>query len=241
MLIDAHNKIGKIYKNDHYDYEDLIKEMDEYDIDMSVVTCFPQNIDNDYIEIACKKYPNRLLGLYSVNPWNDDAGKQVQEAIKRGFKGIALDPIAHGYSIGNLDILKDVMDECDKASYPIWINTFSEAFTAPVMIGNLAEKYHNISFIMGHMGFNYDSSMACKVAGEYDNCYIETSGAMAINFKRALKVCGSKKVLMGTGRPDVNYFPLELATLKEEFKSEEDFANVTYKNVSKIFSIGGTL
>lgn len=241
MIIDAHNKIGKIYKDDHYDYEELIKEMDEYNINMSVVTCFPQNIDNDYVKKAFEKYPNRLIGLYTINPWNDDAGDQVRQSINLGFKGIALDPVAHGYSIGNLEILKDVMDECDKTHYPIWINTFSDAFSAPVMIGNMAEKYKNISFIMGHMGFNYDSSMACKVAGEYENCYIETSGAMALNFKRALKVCGSKKVLMGTSRPDVNYFPLELATLKEEFKTEEDFANVTYKNAMKVFSVGGEL
>lgn len=239
MIIDAHSKVGKIYKDDFYSYEELIKEMDENNIDMSLITCFPQNINNDYVYEAFSSYPNRLLGLYTINPWLDDAGEQVNQAIQKGFRGIALDPIAHGYSIGNLEVLKDILDVCEENKYVIWINTFSESFTAPVMIGGLAEKYPNVTFIMGHMGFNYDSSMACKVAGEYEKCYIETSGAMAINFKRALSVCGSKKVLMATGRPDINFFPLELATIKEEFSSSEDYENVTCKNISKILNLGG--
>ena len=83
MIIDVSNIIGKHKFKNEIKAEDLLNQMDKAGIDIAVIHCFAEFEDNESIYDACKKYPNRFLGLYTVNPWKNNACELFEKANEK--------------------------------------------------------------------------------------------------------------------------------------------------------------
>lgn len=217
MIIDIHVKIGTNLHGKDISLKTILDSMDKNGIDKAVLSSYPQCIQNQMVMEQRKHFPKRLLAFYVVNPWMDDITSLIG-ALHDGFIGFVLDPIAHGYPLDAPELLHDLLSISEQCALPIWINTFSSFFSACSQVENLAKSYSNISFILGHMGFNYDASTACELAATYANIYLETSGSMAINLKRAQALCAPEKILFGSGFPDINYQNLAILNLQDVFE-----------------------
>ena len=239
MIIDVTNIIGKHKFKKEIKAESLLKEMDEANIDIAVIHCYPECLDNESVEEAFKKYPDRFIGLYTVNPWDSNAAAELEDAIKnRGFRGLYMHPLRHGYMLCEHEVFYPLFDVCKKYSVPVMIYGAAEVFSAPIFFDAIAADYPEVNIIMERMGLQYDNASAVQIGKKYPNVYIETSSSMDFNTHRAIKTCGVDKVLLGTGTPDAGYYPLELLKVRNAAKNYEGgIEKVLYKNSARLFHL----
>ncbi len=98
-VIDALSYVGKsLYFKREFKVEDLIERMNSNGIEMAVITAPPPGPDyreaNKIVYEAVKKYPERLMGFYKINPWfGKEELERAKYAVKEwNFKGLKLDP-----------------------------------------------------------------------------------------------------------------------------------------------------
>ena len=241
MIIDVSNIIGKHRFKSEITAESLLKEMDSAGIDKAVINSYAESEDNESVYQAITCYPERFIGLYTVNPWKDDSPAKLEEALRdKGFKGLYMNPLRHGYMLCEHEVFYPLLDICRKYHGVVWCYGAAELFCSPVFFGQIAEDYEDVDFIMGRMGLQYDNASAVEVARKHKNIYLETSSSMDFNTYRAMKTAGIDQVLLGTGTPDAGYYELELLKVR---KAAQKFDNgeekVLWKNAARIFRMGG--
>lgn len=238
MIIDIHNIIGHHKYKPFVSAESLIAQMDQAGVDKAVVFCYAESMDNDYIEEACKKYPERFIGLYTVNPWAADCEKDLEDALtNRGFKGLRLDPVRHGFALNEHKIIFPLIEICRKYQVPVWCYGAADVFSTPILFGPIAESFPEVDIILGAMGFTYDASSAAGVAQRFKNIYLDTSGCMTSNVQRALKNAGPSNTVMGTATPEWGYFELEMRKIRQSSDDAETVAMMMGGNAARIFHI----
>lgn len=238
MIIDVTNTIGKHKYKKEIMVTDLLEAMDKAGVDMAVVHCHPEYDDNKSVEEAFNRYPNRIIGLYTVNPWDADAKEKLESALKKGFKGLYMNPVRHGYSLSEHQVFYPLLDICKKYNVPVMVYGAAEVFSAPIFFDQIAVDYPDVNIIMERMGLQYDNASAVAICKRHKNVFIETSASMDFNTHRVIKNCGADKALLGTGTPDSGYFELELVKVRNAAKIYEDgIDKVCGLNAMKIFGI----
>lgn len=239
MIIDVSNTIGRHKFKPEITAEELLRQMDVAGVDMAVIFCYPECLDNESVYRAIKAYPNRFIGLYTVNPWQDNAVEELEDAIKnKGFKGLYMHPLRHGYMLTERLVFYPLLDVCRKYGVPVWCYGSADVSNCPVLFNQMAEDYPDVNFIMGRMGQAYDTASAVEVAKRYPNVYLETAAGMDFHAHRAMKTAGIDKVMIGTGTPDCNYFELELAKVRNAAKNYPDGEEkVLWRNAARIFHV----
>lgn len=241
MIIDVSNVIGRHKFKPEVTAESLLKQMDEAGIDKAVIYCYAESLDNESVYNAISKYHDRFIGLYTVNPWADGAADELEDALKnKGFKGLYMNPIRHGYMLCEHEVFYPLLEVCRKYNAVVWCYGAAEVFSSPVFFNAIAKDFPDVIIIMGRMGLQYDNASAVEIAKKHSNIYLETSGGMDFNAHRAMKVVGVDRVLLGTGTPDCNYFELELLKVRNSAKDFPDgIEKILYKNAARIFSLEG--
>lgn len=239
MIIDVSNMIGRHKFKPEIKAESLLQQMDDDGIDKAVISCYAESLDNESVYNAIQKYPDRFIGLYTVNPWADDSATELEDALKnKGFKGLYMNPLRHGYMLCEHEIFYPLLEVCRKYSAVVWCFGAAEVFSSPVFFNAIAEDFPDVNIIMGRMGLQYDNASAVEIAKKHANIYLETSAGMDFNAHRAMKVAGIDKVLLGTGTPECGYFELELLKVRNAAKEFPDGVDkVLYKNAARIFNL----
>ena len=238
-VLDVSNTIGKHRFRKEIKAEELIENMDYAGVDLAVIHSYAESEDNESVYNAFKKYPKRFIGLYTINPWKKDAvGKFIDAVDNKGFRGLYLNPIRHGYILSEKEVYYNLLEVCEKKGLPCWIYGGAEVFSSPVFFGDIANDFQKLNIIMGRMGLQYDNSSAVNLGKKFDNIYLETSTSMDFNTKRAIKTAGIEKVLLGTGTPNDNYFELEIKKVINATKEYKNGASkVLWENAAKLFGI----
>lgn len=238
MMIDIHNVIGHHKYKPFVSAESLIAQMDQAGVDRAVVFCYAESMDNAYIEEACKTYPDRFIGLYTVNPWMEGCEEDFENALEhRGFSGLRLDPVRHGYALNEHKIVFPLLEICRKYKVPVWCYGAADVFSTPILFAPVAETFPEVDIILGAMGFTYDASSAAGVARRFKNIYLDTSGCMTSNVQRALKSAGPRNTVMGTATPEWGYFELEMKKIRQSSEDAETVALMMGGNAARIFRI----
>lgn len=239
MIIDVSNTVGKHRFKPEIKAESLLPQMDAAGVDMTVINCYAESLDNASVEEACRLHPDRFIGLYTVNPWREDAPAELEDALKnRGFRGLYMNPLRHGYILCEHQVFYPLLDVCKKYGVPVWCYGAAEVFSSPVFFGCIAEDYPDVNIIMGRMGLQYDNASAVAVAKSHKNIYLETSSSMDFNAHRAIKTAGAAQVLLGTGTPEAGYYPLEIEKVRnaaKDFPGAEEL--VLGANAARLFGV----
>ncbi|MBP3702064.1 MAG: amidohydrolase family protein [Lachnospiraceae bacterium] len=239
MIIDVSNTIGRHKFKAEITAESLLQQMDAVGIDKAVINCYDESLDNESVYNAITNYPDRFIGLYTVNPWDDNAAVELEDALaNKGFKGLYMNPIRHGYMLCEHDVFYPLLEVCRKYNAVVWCYGAAETFCLPVFFSAIAEDFPDVNIIMGRQGLNYDNASAVVIAKNHPNVYLDTSATMDFNARRAMKTSGIDKVLMGTGTPDVGFYELELLKVRSAAAEYPDGeAKVLYKNAARIFHL----
>jgi len=248
MIIDAHTHIGVPFSGPAATYfgikqgaiftaEDLIRNMDRFNVDMSVT--FPLVSPayylegwmpiNRYVADAQKKYPDRIIGFCWLNP------KEGRKAIddletcvnKLGLRGVKLGPRYDGY-FANDPAFDPFYKRVSELGVPIIYHSGPSGVNSAVSICNVADKFPDLTIIVGHLSVWWEElTVTSWLMAKYKNVYGETSGSLsAISIQRAVEALGADHVLYGTDAP---YIEVEIE------KKRVELADITAEQRKLVF------
>ena len=235
--IDAHSHIGYFggWSNVGITAEELIAQMDEYNIEKTVLCTYP--IDES-IE-AVDRYGDRLVGAAWVDPTEDNAVDIIKDAVKNhGFKAIKLHPLSHSY-LPNDECVFPVAELAGELDIPLMIHTGHPPFSLPWSVAQLADLYPDVDMVMIHMGHGngmYVQS-AIDMAKKYPNLYLETSGMpMHTKIKEAYEEVGSDRIMWGLDAP-FHHPTVEMQRTIVSGLDDRQLEDVFYNNVKKLLKL----
>ena len=155
-------------ENRFYDLEVKLKDMDEFGVDIQVLSCpIPASIDaneskelirliNDEIADAVRRYPQRFTGLTSVD-LRDVKG--AIEEVKRGreklgLKGVVVLSNVEGKGLDNPEFIP-FWEEMANLDFPVFLHPFNN----PVTLSWVSD-HEKKAFLIPALLFMFDTSMA---------------------------------------------------------------------------------
>jgi len=181
---------------------------------------------NAEIQDAIDRYPGQILGYWTCNPNFPEQVKRAGDdvAVSHGFVGFKFLPDYHTYPVTGRNYAP-ALEYADEHALNVLVHTWGgSAFDSPRLIEEIAARYPNAVFIMGHSGFG-EWDVALPVARDFPNVYLELtcvyfahdfgnlpvgSGApiglmshLQMNgiLERMVECASSKKILHGTDMP----------------------------------------
>jgi len=193
-VIDTHCHIGVNLINTFVAEEELIPYMNKHGIDIQILFQVNEGfahktpewnpfIGNDYIAKIQRMYPERVIGLATINPWNqcpetynyppDCAGKPMDlpirsEAIEEldrsilelGLQGLKMHPLEHNYEINNptviypvLKRLTELQRETGRKMMVVIHGAGDSVNNTATAIAETAKAFPELLFLMAHAGF----------------------------------------------------------------------------------------
>jgi hypothetical protein len=237
-----------------YPVELLLSEMDEGDIQMTVIQGHPPNSgftnSNDEIAAIVREHPGRLAAFAGVNPVE---GKKAVEELERcvkelGFKGCG--------EFGYMDLLDErcfpIYKKCIELDVPILIHTGFTSPTCPLKYGSpvpldeVAMLYPDLTIIAAHCGFPWFLELA-SVLARRPNVYVDVSalGVPALPDMLRQQVIfaflgmGVRRVLFGTDFPAVR--PSLYAPYVRKLRpTEADTNKIMGENAARLLKLDTT-
>ncbi len=239
MIIDSHTHVQRTSGFWDSPPERIISLMDEAGIDKSIIMTYTDDPElGPYIRDCVKKYPDRLIGYYRLNPGE---GKQAREFLKKGveewgMKGLKLHPVGNMIPPGSSESI-ELVKTAASLGVPTLFHCGDEEFTLPMQIAEAARQAPEATIILGHMGGYFHVEDAIRAALKYDNIILETS-AMPYphKVKEAVDRIGADRVLFASDGPGCPP-DLELKKIEKADLTEEEREKVLFKNIKKICRI----
>jgi hypothetical protein len=235
--IDAHSHIGYFgsWSDVGITAEELIAQMDEYNVEKTVICTYPIQESLDAVD----KYPDRFVGAAWVNPYDMDCLDIIRDAVENhGFKAIKLHPLSHGY-LPNEECVHPVAELARELDIPLMIHTGHPPFSLPWSVAQLADMYPDVDMVMIHMGHGngmYVQS-AIDMAKKYPNLYMETSGMpMHTKIKEAYRDVGADRVMWGLDAP-FHHPTVEMQRTIVSGLTDEELEDVFYNNAKKLLKL----
>lgn len=235
--IDAHSHVGYFgsWSNVGITPEELIEQMDEYNVEKAVISTFPMEESLRAVE----KHPNRLIGAAWVNPMEKEAVSQIRAAARDyGFKAVKLHPLSQSY-LPNDECVFPVAELAEELDIPLMIHTGHPPFSLPWSVAQLADLYPRVKMVMIHMGHGngmYVQS-AIDMAKKYPNLYLETSGMpMHTKIKEAYEQVGSDRIMWGLDAP-FHHPTVEMQRTIVSGLTDAQLEDVFYNNAKKLLCL----
>jgi predicted TIM-barrel fold metal-dependent hydrolase len=237
MTIDSHTHLGSFPMfNVSLNADEMVSIMNQYSIRKSVVSALP----NELTLNAVKQYPDKLVGLVWINPYDGDkAMKNIDKAINRwNFKGIKMHPLLDAY-LPDQEIVRPIMDQARKYQIPVLFHCGHPPWSLPWHFGNLADTYPDVTIILGHMGHGHIVyiNAAIEVAEKHENILLETSAMpMQSKIKEAVAKVGEDKVMYGSDMP-FGHPAFEIKKVEVAGLTKKQLNLVLEENARKIFRL----
>ncbi|MEX2016674.1 MAG: amidohydrolase family protein, partial [Candidatus Hydrogenedentales bacterium] len=223
MIIDALTHVNPNPKafGDRYDasVEFLIKNLEESPVDRAVVTAIAADTyygtSNEFVIECCRKYPDRLIGVASVDPLRDpDAVATLERCVREGgMRGLKLHPRHQKLSVADPAVFP-VVEKAAELGVPVWIcgSQWRNAplkFQMPIHVDDLCKAVPEAKIIIAHAG-GFLFLQALMVAVANPNVYLETSTDLKYFYGTpfedqlmfVLKQVGARRVIYGSDHPE---------------------------------------
>lgn len=207
--------------------DDLVALLDELAVEAAVVgppdRCLAvyNREGNELVRAACRRHPGRLIGFATVNPWYGDAAvEELRRAAADGLAGLILHPPRQGFLLVD-DLADSVLEVAGELGLLVYVGTGTPAYALPLQLTEVARRFPQVRFLMGHMGhtdFWIDSIPAALAA---PNVYAEISYKQPHVIADAVATLGADRVVYGSDAP-FNDMRLELEKLAAAELGERD-------------------
>lgn len=243
-LYDAHCHVGE---GVHYRQspEELLAQMEALGVDRAVLVPADRAIavdnqaGNDTVLQAVSCWPDRFWGFATANPWyGSQAVDELRRAIGAGLVGVKLDPILQGFMLCD-PLVHPLVEVAIELAVPVYFNTGTPVNALPLQLTELAQRYPQGRFVMGHMG-NTDFWLDVPVAlAQAPNVWGEVSPNLAAAVSRVIEAGFADRLIFGSDAPQM---PLDLEVAKIQYwqASEEQRAAIMAGNLLQLlFGEGG--
>jgi hypothetical protein len=148
-----------------------------------------------------RRHPDRLYAFATANPWyGQRAVAELRRALGAGARGIKLHPALQGFLLCD-ELVYPIVELAAELGVPIFFHTGTPAFAQPMQLSELAMRFPNVKFIMGHMG-STDFKLEAVDAGVLSpNIYLDTSWILPELVTKAVAAVGADRVLFGSDSP----------------------------------------
>jgi len=235
--IDAHSHVGWFgsWSNVGITPEEMIRQMDEYNVEKAVISTYPAQESIDAVD----KYPDRFVGAIWVNPYEPECLDQIRDAVENhGFKAIKLHPLCQSY-LPNDECVFPIAELARELDIPLMIHTGHPPYSLPWSVAQLADIYPDVKMVMIHMGHGngmYVQS-AIDMAKKYPNLYLETSGMpMHTKIKEAYEDVGTDRIMWGLDAP-FHHPTVEMQRTIVSGLTDEQLEDVFYNNCKKLLKL----
>ena len=169
--------------------------------------------NNDIVINAMKKYPDRFIGFFTLNPiYRKESLEELKRCVDHGMAGYKgytqvkvndplYYPIIEKLIDLNMIVFMHAFCQLGMAGYRMkydigrWANT-----TIPEDMVEAAKRYPEAMFHFAHIAGGGDWEYECKLFKNYPNIYVDTGGSNneenIIDF--AIKYLGEERIFFGT-------------------------------------------
>ncbi len=252
MIVDAHAHIGGALIGRETSPEDaLVALMEEYRVDKAIV--FPimplsvrdpealgntrdRDFKNEWVITAIKKYSGKLFGALCVNPWKRRAIEEFEQEFRQGgIVCVKIHPMLHQFKLSD-GVISPIIDKASQLGLPIFIHSGPGA--SPLEISELASRYPESTFIIGHMGGCIEYVFESIKAGlDNKNLFIETSTILPAGVKFGVRILGAERFLFGSETPTGSHYVVELPKFDIIGLSETEKKLILSENAVKLFDL----
>jgi predicted TIM-barrel fold metal-dependent hydrolase len=209
-IFDAHTHVGEArHSGRNYTAEKLLREMDCYGIEQSLLIPFPVVEDHrrqhDIIGKAVKNSPDRFVGAACLSPFLPlsefrDEVRRCRESY--GFRALKLQPQFHG--LNPVSSTSDFFFETAIANdLAVVCHTGSGLpFSAPSLYMLAARKFPEARIVLGHSGGGILVLEAIVAALFCSNIFLELSSLMPHQVLEVLSHLPSHRLMIGSDLPE---------------------------------------
>ena len=238
-IIDSHVYLGQ-GRHLSLDVDTLLKYMDDAGIALAIACPVDRCLavhnseGNDTIIAAVRNHPDRLMGMAVANPWFEkDAATELRRALDSGLTGLFFNPNYQGFRLSD-HIVDPLLEVASEYNVPVYAHTGTAGIAEPFHVVDLARRFPEVNFIMGHAGSSDYGEDAVRAIEFVDNIWLETSRNGPANFG-LWKVRGKQtRVVFGSSAPE--YIPeIEIETLCDIFTEKEEQEAILSKNIRAVY------
>lgn len=240
-IFDTHTHIGEArHSGRTYTSDALLRDMDAYGIDQSVIIPFPVVDDyrrqHDLIGYAVKIHPDRFVGSACLSPFlpTADFNEEVRRCREQyGFRVLKLQPQYHG--LNPMNSASDFFFEVALANNLVVVcHTGSGLpFSAPSLYMMPARKFPDLKIVLGHCGGGIFVHEAIVAALFCPNIFLELSSLMPHQVLEVLKHVPSHRLMIGSDLPES--VGTEIGKILTLDVADEDKRNILNGTASSIF------
>ncbi len=244
-IIDSHAHLGKyaLFHIPSGEAEDLVAQMDKLGVSQIAISpMLGLRMDcvrsNDMTYEAMQKYPERIIGMATINPnRKDEIIPELERCFdKLGMSMIKLHPDETACHMDN-PVYELVYDFASERGLAIMNHSWED----PKRMEKLAGKYPNVRFIQAHSAGNWDGHRVedyFRVARECPNAYVDlvASPVFYDALEKTVELVGEDKILFGSDAPFLN-LGFELGKILLANISHTAKEKILAKNFQKIIGV----
>ena len=250
-------QVGRTKNLIGYESADFIARMDELGMSKALICAIitwsyrgqhpiEQTTVEEVVEVS-NQYPERLHGLYGVNPMTAMAGvAELERAVREHrFKGIHIHP--HGFDMApDHAYYFPFYAKCQELGVPAVISMghtldiMPVENGRPVRIDRAAIYFPDLAFVLTHTGWPWIEE-AIAMAWKHPNVFLGTSAYAPKYWKpemvKFINSHGQDKVMWGTDFPLIDHAE-SLGQIDELGLRETSKAKLLHDNAARIFKLG---
>lgn len=214
MILDFHCHFSNSffrYREYRMNLESLLQEMDRHAVERAVISSAGEfaavrnREGNDEVAAAVRSAPRRFIGFATINPWTraDGVAELRRARDELGLTGLVVHPMLHGYE-ANDPLVFPLIEEAIRLGMPVYITGGAPLLAVPYKIADVAGRYPEGRFIMGHAGwdFHFDVLYCLEAC---PNLWAETSKTELANLESIVRTRGAGRLLFGSDFPFSSY------------------------------------
>ena len=206
---------------------------------------------NKYMAEKCREFNNRVTGMATVFPGEDDAENILQKAIDSGLGGLKLHAHVQCFDM-NAEYMNPLYECCQINNKPIVMHVGREPKSAAyscdpyqlcnaVRLERILIDYPNLKICVPHLGFDEISTYK-EMIEKYDNLWLDTTMAITNYFpieeKIALSQYRSDRIMYGSDFPNIPYaWDREIKVLQKAEITDEALENISYRSAVGFFNL----
>lgn len=156
-------------------------------------------IGNEYVHLQYRKYPNRIIQFYWVDPFQKDISLELENAYDLyGFRGLKLHQCFQHFRI-DPEIMGPILGFARRERLPIFIHVYSKKEVEKLI--KIIRKNDENNFVIGHL---IGLELYLRKCRDLRNIHFDISPNPLISEYRILKAIetfGADRVIMGSDTP----------------------------------------
>jgi uncharacterized protein len=204
VIVDCHTHfVSELYGHLGGDVRPLVESMDVHGIDHAVVFTLDgffedSQLHNDKLAEFVAAHPGRLTGFANVHPRRADAAGEVRRAVTElGMKGVKFHPWLQGFSPVE-SFMNPIAEVCAELNVPMIFHDGTPPYTTPLQIALLAERYPELTVILGHSGLLDLWPEALVAARRNENVWLCLCGPPTAALQKLVDAVPHERIVFGS-------------------------------------------